>query len=167
MNNVTIGSPVKHLNYAHLRGHIIGDLGNRWKIRYNGENKQGSWFKKYTRRDNTIKESPEEPEGVTTEMSDDEITENIHPNPPTDTLIKPEKEMRAEIVHKTEINGRDINEMEASDILHAISNVQDRIEKMEKHKSKSAYVDQETKRLEKFVVEAYNILDDKFSNKPK
>lgn len=76
---------------------------------------------------------------------------------------KPENTMQAEIIHRTEINGKDIDSMTSSDILHHISNAEDGIAKLKKRNQKSTFVKQEVKRLQDFVKEAYQLLDTKFA----
>ena len=82
-----------------------------------------------------------------------------------------EKKMKAEIktlytngvLTQTLINDRDVATEEPSFFLSQVNNAEAAIEKLEKHKSASEFAANEIKRLKNFVVQVYNLLDDKFA----
>lgn len=89
------------------------------------------------------------------------VTGRFHPNGVNKSNTPKEEDMKAEITHRTEINGTDINEMSHSDLIHTIQNVESKIETLEKIKAESSYVHDEIGRLKKFVTEVVNLLDEK------
>jgi hypothetical protein len=68
------------------------------------------------------------------------------------------------VLTQTLINDNDIDDMDASNFLHQIGNVQASLEKLEKHdQNSSKYVVQEVARLKKFIATVYVKLDAKFA----
>lgn len=159
---------------------------NRVIVRYAGDVKKsnGDWLEKYCVPRNAGDSLPKSELSLSDHI--DEVHDKLESKDPVltkeqkqvmDNILnysKPlcsEKKMKAEIktlytngvLTQTLINDRDVATEEPSFFLSQVNNAEAAIEKLEKHKSASEFAANEIKRLKNFVVQVYNLLDDKFA----